>query len=261
MPDAPVISVSDRDHDGVPDTSDNCPDVANPDQTANEDGDRFGDVCDLCPQLPDNAPTDGDRDGIGDACDPNPAAADKVWLFEGFHKGLPAWPGSTNWSPTSDQIRVTAGGNATDPGEYLILPLTSTGRTFDNFSITVSILVEQVMGSRGDHDIGISIFDETTNQGLWCEMYQQGTLPTKNIVDLGDDNTLGTSAPFAWVNNTTYRLSLVRRGSSYTCSVVGPIGTQTVSLTSQIVPRSGAAVTIEAFGVTGRFASVFVAGP
>ncbi|MFC1592102.1 C13 family peptidase, partial [Thermodesulfobacteriota bacterium] len=40
-----VTVVSDADSDGVPDESDNCPDVANPDQ-ADRDGDGIGDYCD-----------------------------------------------------------------------------------------------------------------------------------------------------------------------------------------------------------------------
>src|SRR5690606_36842770 len=39
----------DRDVDGVPDDTDNCPDDANADQ-ANQDGDASGDVCDICPE-------------------------------------------------------------------------------------------------------------------------------------------------------------------------------------------------------------------
>lgn len=39
---------SDRDEDGVPDVSDNCGDVSNPDQ-ADADGDGVGDACDRCP--------------------------------------------------------------------------------------------------------------------------------------------------------------------------------------------------------------------
>ncbi len=57
----------DSDSDGVCDSEDNCPSVANPDQ-ANEDGDRAGDACDACPGADDDGP-DADSDGVADACD------------------------------------------------------------------------------------------------------------------------------------------------------------------------------------------------
>jgi len=41
----------DADGDGIPDTRDNCPVVANPDQ-ADTDGDGVGDACDQCPGTP-----------------------------------------------------------------------------------------------------------------------------------------------------------------------------------------------------------------
>lgn len=40
---------NDRDSDGIPNATDNCPAVANPDQT-DADGDGIGDVCDVCPE-------------------------------------------------------------------------------------------------------------------------------------------------------------------------------------------------------------------
>ena len=90
--------VPDSDGDGVVDTDDNCPNIANSDQV-DSDGDGIGEVCDVCPgdalddddndgicvgtgfSAPkagdnDNCPTnanadqtDGDLDGIGDVCD------------------------------------------------------------------------------------------------------------------------------------------------------------------------------------------------
>ncbi len=68
----------DRDEDGIPDASDNCPDTPNPDQ-ADTDGDGLGDVCDNCPEDPDKtetgicgcgvADTDSDGDGERDCND------------------------------------------------------------------------------------------------------------------------------------------------------------------------------------------------
>jgi hypothetical protein len=68
----------DIDGDGIPNGSDNCPLVANPDQTipagavcsgVDTDGDHVGDLFDNCPlnANPNQADTDGD--GIGDVCD------------------------------------------------------------------------------------------------------------------------------------------------------------------------------------------------
>jgi Ca2+-binding RTX toxin-like protein len=86
---------TDTDGDGVPNTSDNCDDVANPAQT-DTDHDGIGDACDSTPTVPD-VDTDGDgvpdtldncdttknpnqsdkdKDGIGDACDTTPNGPD-----------------------------------------------------------------------------------------------------------------------------------------------------------------------------------------
>lgn len=63
---------SDRDRDGVYDVIDNCPETTNPDQL---DGDRDG-IGNACECLTDAVFTDADLDGIGDACDRCPGGND-----------------------------------------------------------------------------------------------------------------------------------------------------------------------------------------
>jgi hypothetical protein len=74
----------DEDGDGQLNKVDECPLVAN--QTTNdEDTDGAPDDCDLCPQIMSAADTGGDPDcdGIGAACDPDPALANER-RFYGF---------------------------------------------------------------------------------------------------------------------------------------------------------------------------------
>ena len=66
--------VSDRDGDGIADSEDNCPDVANTDQE-DSDQDGFGDACDNCPSVANGDQIDTDGDGAGDACDNCPSVA------------------------------------------------------------------------------------------------------------------------------------------------------------------------------------------
>jgi hypothetical protein len=60
--------LTDTDGDGVPDISDNCPGVPNPDQEDTDD-DGIGDACDLCPS---DFTNDSDGDGLCDSADPCP---------------------------------------------------------------------------------------------------------------------------------------------------------------------------------------------
>ena len=64
------VEPSDRDDDGIIDSEDNCPDVANADQ-ANNDGDTLGDACDNCPDVTNEDQANYDGDELGDACDPD----------------------------------------------------------------------------------------------------------------------------------------------------------------------------------------------
>ncbi len=98
----------DTDGDGVPDTIDNCPTIANATQEdgdmdghgdacddcplqanpgqADEDHDGVGDVCDNCPHVANPTQSNTDMDGVGDACDPQPAiGTDHIVLFLPFN--------------------------------------------------------------------------------------------------------------------------------------------------------------------------------
>lgn len=248
----------DRDGDGVPDTIDNCPNDKNPDQV-NEDGDRFGDICDPCPQISDNIGTDSDGDHIGDACDPNPGVHDTVWMYEGFHSGLPTWSQSPNWTAVDDKIRTIAAGNTTNDGEYMFTPFTTLASP-NNFSAAMTVLVEQMIGLTGDHSVGLQVKDTNANKAVNCGL-DQNPAGSNSILFLTDSfNTLNKTVSFAWTTNTEYRITVTRHGSIYTCSVVGPAGMQTASGTSAVVPQDGNSVDIWAYGAIAQYGSVQIIG-
>jgi hypothetical protein len=62
-------TVLDLDNDGASGNEDNCPGVANPDQT-DTDGDSIGDACDNCPYISNSDQLNSDQDPLGDICDP-----------------------------------------------------------------------------------------------------------------------------------------------------------------------------------------------
>jgi len=63
-----TVAIVDTDKDGIPDSRDNCPKVANPDQK-DTDGDGIGDACDNCPKVSNPDQKDSNGNGIGDACE------------------------------------------------------------------------------------------------------------------------------------------------------------------------------------------------
>jgi len=59
---------ADADNDGILNSKDNCPLIANKNQT-DYDADKVGDVCDNCPSDKNPLQEDVDNDGLGDICD------------------------------------------------------------------------------------------------------------------------------------------------------------------------------------------------
>ncbi len=86
----PPLDPNDVDADDVPNAEDNCPERHNPDQH-DEDGDGFGDRCDVCPMVFDDQADVGEAsafglgDDVGDACDPRPSRdGDSLSRFDAF---------------------------------------------------------------------------------------------------------------------------------------------------------------------------------
>ncbi|MEM7247457.1 MAG: thrombospondin type 3 repeat-containing protein, partial [Acidobacteriota bacterium] len=85
----PELDGLDSDVDGLCDSDDNCPDIANDDQL-DTDGDGHGDACDNCPTIANPEQLDRNDDDSGDACeptlvdssvDPDPVSGSTTQLF------------------------------------------------------------------------------------------------------------------------------------------------------------------------------------
>lgn len=134
--------VQDADGDGIPDSSDNCPYIYNPDQ-ADSDGDGVGDACDTAtdsdndgiPDSTDNCPyiynpdqIDSDGDGVGDACEAQPGTysidvevLDSVALSPIVNAQAVLSSGETGYTDSLGQISFPV-----SPGTYTVT-VTKTG--------------------------------------------------------------------------------------------------------------------------------------
>jgi hypothetical protein len=270
--DGTVEPAADFDKDTIPDDKDNCRDKANTDQ-ADEDKDGRGDVCDLCPQIAGEPATDTDGDGIGDACDPHPTVKDLVWRFETFRGGLPAVGARTgHWTFVQERgsVQTSSPGTMGTDGEWLDTPFMSRIVPPDNFSVTATITIQQlVTNNSGDHSAGVEVFDANAlnmnGAGVRCglEHFDGSGLTLFVVDDINPNGDMDTS--YSWAVNTQYRITLTRQGSLYTCKVFGPNGptdTATVSRNSQVLPRNtDDSVDIWAFGSSAEFGSVQIVGP
>lgn len=182
-----VSAGGDRDHDGVPDNVDNCPDVANAGQE-NEDSDPRGDACDPCPPIANENPLDEDGDGLTDACDPDPAVVNRLVLFEGFHHGIPVgWTQTGAWTPSGDGIDVAPASTAT-----ALLRMPYTG--MDEVVISAGIAVADGTPPTTSQIGVIAAFDPIGTEVVACELARSGS---QSLLQ-AEETKLNTSNTVPW---------------------------------------------------------------
>lgn len=214
---APVDAPGDRDHDGIIDSADNCPDVVNSNQI-DEDGDAIGDACDPCPPFADNQDSDGD--GVGDACDPNPQiGGDKLVAFEGFESGLSgSWTVMGTFSTSSGDGVLSAADASTS---LLTRPSPPGGRV----EIRAAFVVDSITAT-GLNLGAIGLIERmqpASDNAVTCQLagLASGTDESVRIFDTSASASVA-SAAYSFGPGDTKQLRLGRDGTSYTCSVASP---------------------------------------
>lgn len=153
---ASAVICQDTDADGACDVSDNCLNVANPDQL-DKDGDGIGDACDNCPTTPNPDQTDCDGDGMGDGCDancsPNTVAH---WQFDGNYEDS---CGSLDGTPIGNAsiaanglppLPNNTGCLALDGGPSRVdLPVMGSAETLNSGTIESWVLLDQAPPNSG----------------------------------------------------------------------------------------------------------------
>jgi hypothetical protein len=206
----------DRDGDGVIDTTDNCPDVANADQ-ADEDGDAVGNACDNCPATANADQANSDGDGVGDVCDPEPGAPDHIALFEAFDAMPAGWTLDTGITASGGKLHVPpfhvgVAPLVSDHGwvetAYKITDLPSTTDTYRS----VEVLAENGAGGNGGYRCGMFDNPQAANTlNLELQMFMT-PYSINGQYQLGANFKVGDSG----------QLSLAYSSTNLDCSATSP---------------------------------------
>jgi hypothetical protein len=221
-----------------------------------EDGDGVDDAIDNCPGRANTDQTDGDDDGVGQVCDPNPGQPiDRLRYFTGLST-LSGWTArSGSWEIVGETVRVT-----TSTGNQLIVldlgPLEEP---------TVIATVEMIQGQAGTFGAGVYLVTDLAGfpglpPGLLCYVVLPGrymqmfdkrlATPTSR-----DGGLSGTMDPL----EVTLAAGSVAAGTGPLCSGYRPDGSAvSVPTLDNPTPVATAHVGLYTYLATATFRSVTV---
>ncbi|KKS93182.1 MAG: Ig-like protein domain-containing protein [Candidatus Collierbacteria bacterium GW2011_GWC2_43_12] len=216
---------ADADNDGVPDTTDNCPNSSNPGQE-DSDGDGIGNACDNCVSTANADQLDRDADGVGDACDncmnnANSNQADDDG--DGIGNVCDAYYcTATGAEVCGDGIDNDCDGNP-DPVCDTTPPVASfISPTPENNTVTTNndrIFSAEVSDDTLSCKLYYGVVNTATSQVTWSHSYPEDTSgswtftsPTGAIYNFADRYPNAGPGGNSWVSPVIYDMSLIFHG-------------------------------------------------
>lgn len=235
-----AMTTTDTDGDGIADTSDNCPTIANTNQR-DHDLDAHGDVCDRCPHLASTTDPDGDSDGVGDDCDPRASTAgDSIAMFEGFYdtNSIANWneDGNGTWIISNGVLTQTS--SSTSTTQHTLAPPGTFGRAAITAGVRVIALGN---GTTAFDNPAISVTTGVDNgQGYWCSVVDEGN-SDKIYATLQRPMMFPqfTDAPWPgmFTTNSELRITSAMVGSNNICTAVQ--GSTSANVSGAIATATG----------------------